>query len=307
MSVALGRSAGDAMNQLKTLLLLSVLTVLFVLFGKMVGGQHGMLIALFVAGMMNLVAYFFSDRIVLAMHGARELAEWEAPELHEIVERLARRAGIPKPRVYLIPTETPNAFATGRDPHHAAVAVTEGIVRLLNRDELEGVIAHELAHIKHRDTLVMVVAATLAGAIAVLADFARFFLWFGAWGGDDRERGNNPLVLVGLLVGIIVLPLAAMLIQLAISRAREFLADEGGAYISGKPLALASALAKLERGVQLVPMETSPATAHLFIVSPLAGGQSAWGALANLFRTHPPTEERIARLQALAEQMTVRA
>ncbi|GBC97843.1 Protease HtpX [bacterium HR17] len=295
------------MNQLKTLLLLSVLTVLFVLFGKMVGGQHGMLIALLLAGMMNFVAYFFSDRIVLAMHGARELAEWEAPELHEIVERLARRAGIPKPRVYLIPTETPNAFATGRDPHHAAVAVTEGIVRLLNRDELEGVIAHELAHIKHRDTLVMVVAATLAGAIAVLADFARFFLWFGAWGGDDRERGNNPLVLVGLLVGVIVLPLAAMLIQLAISRAREFLADEGGAYISGKPLALASALAKLERGVQLVPMETSPATAHLFIVSPLAGGQSAWGALANLFRTHPPTEERIARLQALAEQMTVRA
>lgn len=295
------------MNQLKTLLLLSVLTVLFVLFGKMVSGQHGMLIALLLAGMMNFVAYFFSDRIVLAMHGARELAEWEAPELHEIVERLARRAGIPKPRVYLIPTETPNAFATGRDPHHAAVAVTEGIVRLLNRDELEGVIAHELAHIKHRDTLVMVVAATLAGAIAVLADFARFFLWFGAWGGDDRERGNNPLVLVGLLVGIIVLPLAAMLIQLAISRAREFLADEGGAYISGKPLALASALAKLERGVQLVPMETSPATAHLFIVSPLAGGQSAWGALANLFRTHPPTEERVARLQALAEQMTVRA
>lgn len=291
------------MNQLKTLLLLGTLTVLFVMFGRMVGGQQGMLIALLLAGVMNLVAYFFSDRIVLAMQGARELSEWEAPELHDIVARLAQRAGIPKPRIYLIPTETPNAFATGRDPHHAAVAVTEGILRMLNRDELEGVLAHEIAHIKHRDTLIMVVAATLAGAIAVLADFARMFLWFGAWGSDDRERGSSPLALVGLLIGIIVLPLAALLIQLAISRTREFLADEGGAYISGKPLALASALAKLERGVALAPMETNPATAPLFIVHPFgdSGGSGNW--FVSLFRTHPPTEERIARLQALAQQM----
>jgi heat shock protein HtpX len=302
--VALKRAlVKETMNQLKTLLLLGTLTVLFVMFGRMVGGQQGMLIALLLAGMMNFVAYFFSDRIVLMMHGARELSEWEAPELHDIVARLAQRAGIPKPRVYLIPTETPNAFATGRSPNHAAVAVTEGILRMLNRDELEGVLAHELAHIKHRDTLIMVVAATLAGAIAVLADFARFFLWFGAWGSDDRERGSNPLALIGILVGIIVLPLAALLIQLAISRAREFLADEGGAVISGKPLALASALAKLERGVALAPMETNPATAHLFIVNPFgdSGGSGNW--FVNLFRTHPPTEERIARLQALAQQM----
>jgi heat shock protein HtpX len=302
--VALKRAlVKETMNQLKTLLLLGTLTVLFVMFGRMVGGQQGMLIALLLAGIMNFVAYFFSDRIVLMMHGARELSEWEAPELHDIVARLAQRAGIPKPRVYLIPTETPNAFATGRSPNHAAVAVTEGILRMLNRDELEGVLAHELAHIKHRDTLIMVVAATLAGAIAVLADFARFFLWFGAWGSDDRERGSNPLALIGILVGIIVLPLAALLIQLAISRAREFLADEGGAVISGKPLALASALAKLERGVAFAPMETNPATAHLFIVHPFGDASRAGNWFVNLFRTHPPTEERIARLQALAQQM----
>ena len=197
----------------------------------------------------------------------------------------------------------PSVTATGRSPNHAAVAVTEGILRMLNRDELEGVLAHELAHIKHRDTLIMVVAATLAGAIAVLADFARFFLWFGAWGSDDRERGSNPLALIGILVGIIVLPLAALLIQLAISRAREFLADEGGAVISGKPLALASALAKLERGVAFAPMETNPATAHLFIVHPFGDASRAGNWFVNLFRTHPPTEERIARLQALAQQM----
>ena len=283
------------------MLLLTVLTLLFIWFGKLVGGQVGMIYALVFAGLMNFVAYFFSDKIVLAMYRAREVSEWEAPELHEIVERLAQRAGIPKPRVYIIPTQTPNAFATGRNPNHAAVAVTEGILRLLSREELEGVIAHELAHIKHRDTLIMTVAATIAGAIAVLADFARWFLWFGAFGRDDREGNANPLALIAIVVAIIALPIAAILIQLAISRTREFLADEGGAYISGKPLALASALAKLEKAVSFVPMEDAkPATAHLFIVNPFGDGQGLGSWFVNLFRTHPPTEERIARLQALA-------
>lgn len=290
-----------AMNQLKTLALLTVLTLLFVLFGKMVGGQVGMVYALLFAGLMNFLAYFFSDRVVLAMYRAREVSEFEAPELHEIVGRLAAKAGIPKPRVYIIPAQTPNAFATGRDPNHAAVAVTEGILQILNRDELEGVLAHEISHIRHRDTLIMTVAATIAGAIAVLADFARWFLWFGAFGRDDREGNSNPLALVALIVMIIVLPIAAVLIQLAISRAREFLADEGGAYISGKPLALASALAKLEKAVAYIPMEqANPATAHLFIVNPFGSGERVAGWLVSLFRTHPPTEERIARLQALA-------
>ena len=289
------------MNQIKTMLLLTALTLLFVWFGNLVGGRDGMIVALGMAALMNFTAYFLSDKIVLAMYRAREVSEWEAPELHDIVDRLAKRAGIPKPRVYIIPTETPNAFATGRNPNHAAVAVTEGILRLLSREELEGVIAHELAHIKHRDTLIMTVAATIAGAIAVLADFARWFLWFGAFSRDDREGNANPLALIAVILAIIVLPIAAILIQLAISRAREFLADEGGAYISGKPLALASALAKLEKAVSFVPMvDANPATAHLFIVNPFGGGQGLGSWFVNLFRTHPPTEERIARLQALA-------
>lgn len=289
------------MNQVKTLVLLTVLTLLFVWFGRLVGGQTGMIFALLFAGLMNFLAYFYSDKIVLAMYRAREVSKFEAPELHEIVERLAARAGIPKPRVYIIPTQTPNAFATGRNPNHAAVAVTEGILQILNREELEGVLAHEIAHVKHRDTLIMTVAATIAGAIAVLADFARWFLWFGAFSSDDREGNANPLALVGLIVMIIVLPIAAVLIQLAISRAREFLADEGGAYISGKPLALASALAKLEKAVAYVPMEqANPATAHLFIVNPFGSGGRIGSWLISLFRTHPLTEERIARLQALA-------
>lgn len=278
--------------------LLTILTLLFVWFGDLVGGQVGMIYALVIAALMNFGAYFFSDRIVLAMYGAREVSEWEAPELHDIVNRLAQRAGIPEPRIYIIPTETPNAFATGRNPNHAAVAVTEGILRLLNRDELEGVIGHELAHIKHRDTLIMTVAATIVGAITVLA---RLALWFGAFGRDDREGNANPLVLLGLIVALIVLPIAAVLIQLMISRTREFFADEGGAYISGKPLALASALAKLERAVSFVPMaDANPATSHLFIVNPFGSGGRFLSWAANLFRTHPPTEERIARLQALA-------
>ena len=286
------------MNQIKTMLLLTALTLLFIWLGNLVGGQVGMIYALVLAGLMNFAAYFFSDKIVLAMYRAQEVSEWEGPELHDIVERLAQKAGIPKPRVYIIPTQTPNAFATGRNPNYAAVAVTEGILRLLSREELEGVIAHELAHIKHRDTLIMTVAATIVGAITVLA---RLSFWFGAFGRDDREGNANPLALVAVIVAIIVLPIAAFLIQLAISRAREFLADEGGAYISGKPLALASALAKLEKTIPFVPMaDANPATAHLFIVNPFGGGQGLGSWFVNLFRTHPPTEERIARLQALA-------
>lgn len=292
------------MNQVKTVLLLTALTLLFVWFGRLVGGQAGMIYALFFAALMNFGAYFFSDKIVLAMYRAREVSEIEAPELHEIVGRLAKRAGIPKPKVYIIPTATPNAFATGRSPNHAAVAVTEGILQLLSWDELEGVIAHELAHIRHRDTLIMTVAATIAGAIAVLADIARWFLWFGAFGRDDREGNANPLALLAVVVAIIVLPIAAILIQLAISRAREFLADEGGAHLSGRPLSLASALAKLEKAVTLVPMtDANPATAHLFIVNPFGSGEGLLNWMANLFRTHPPTEARIARLQALAMRL----
>lgn len=285
------------MNQMKTLILLTVLTLLFVFFGELIGGKNGMLFALLLAGIMNFLAYFFSDRIVLAIYRAREVDRSEAPELHSVVEKLSVSANIPKPRVYVIPTETPNAFATGRSPNHAAVAVTDGILRILNRDELEGVLAHELSHIKHRDTLIMTVAATIAGAIAVLARIAYWSMWLGGFG---RDRGGNPLVFIALLISIIVLPIAAVLIQLAISRSREFLADEGGANISRKPLALASALAKLERTVHFAPMEdANPATAHLFIVNPFGDTMSG---IANLFRTHPPTEERIARLQALALQ-----
>ncbi|MCS7224067.1 MAG: zinc metalloprotease HtpX [Armatimonadetes bacterium] len=287
------------MNQAKTFFLLTTLTVLFVIVGNLIGGQSGMIIALVLAGLMNLVTYFFSDRIVLALYRARELSEAEAPELFAMVRRLAQRGNLPMPRVYLIPTPTPNAFATGRDPHHSAVAVTEGILATLDRAELEGVIGHELAHIKNRDTLIMTVAATIAGAIAFLANMARWSLWLGGMGDDSRDRGGNPLGLILLLVALIVVPIAATLIQLAISRAREFLADEGGARLTGNPLALASALRKLEAVNTYHPMESAePATANLFIVNPFGAEAGEW--FINWLRTHPPTEARIARLMALA-------
>jgi len=244
------------------------------------------------AGVMNFVAYWWSDKIVLRMYGAQEIDEAQAPELFAVVRRLAQQAHIPMPRVYLIPQETPNAFATGRNPQNAAVAVTEGIMRLLDREELEGVLAHELSHVQNRDTLIMTVAATLAGALSHLANMA---MWGAMFGGRDDDEGGNPLV--GLL-GILVAPLAATLIQMAISRSREFLADEHGAHISGNPLALASALRKIEAWSQRIPMTAgSPATAHLFIINPFSGG-----GLVRLFSTHPSTEERIARLQALSRQ-----
>jgi len=272
------------MNWFKTFLLMGALTALVVLIGDWIGGSQGMVLAFGFAILMNFGAYWFSDKIVLSMYGAQEVTESQAPELFGIVRRLVVNAGIPMPKVYIIPADQPNAFATGRNPDHAAVAVTEGIMRLLDEQELEGVLAHELAHIKNRDILIATIAATIAGAIMMLSRFAFFF-----GGRDDEDR--NPLV---MLIAIIVAPIAAMLIQLAISRQREYGADESGARICGKPLALASALAKLERGKERIPMDANPATAHMFIVNPF----SAQG-IATLFSTHPPIPDRIARLERM--------
>lgn len=272
------------MNWFKTFLLMGALTALVVLIGDWIGGSQGMVLAFGFAILMNFGAYWFSDKIVLSTYGAQEVTESQAPELFGIVRRLVVNAGIPMPKVYIIPADQPNAFATGRNPDHAAVAVTEGIMRLLDEQELEGVLAHELAHIKNRDILIATIAATIAGAIMMLSRFAFFF-----GGRDDEDR--NPLV---MLIAIIVAPIAAMLIQLAISRQREYGADESGAQICGKPLALASALAKLERGKERIPMDANPATAHMFIVNPF----SAQG-IATLFSTHPPIPDRIARLERM--------
>ncbi len=269
------------MNMFKTVLLMTVLTAGLVLVGGWVGGEGGALVALVVAGAMNFGSYFFSDKIVLKMYRAREVTRAEAPELYDIVESLSRRAGLPVPRVAIIPGQQPNAFATGRNPEHAVVAATEGILQILDRDEIEGVMAHELAHVRHRDMLISSVAATLAGAIMVLARFGLFF------GGGDRDRGGGALA----LLVVILAPIAAMLVQAAISRSREFSADAGGAEISGKPRALASALQKLEATAKRVPLQGNPATAHMFIVHPFRGG-----GLGKLFSTHPPTEERVERL-----------
>jgi heat shock protein HtpX len=270
------------MNMFKTLLLMTLLTVGLVLVGGWVGGRGGAVVALVIAGAMNFGSYFFSDRLVLRMYRAREVSREEAPGLYDVVEGLARRAGLPMPRVAIIPGEQPNAFATGRNPEHAVVAATEGILRVLDRDEIEGVMAHELAHVRHRDMLISSVAATLAGAIMVLARFGMFF-----GGGGDRDRGGGALA----LLVVILAPIAAMIVQTAISRSREFAADAGGAEISGKPRALASALQKLEATARRVPLQGNPATAHMFIVNPFRGG-----GFMKLFSTHPPTEERVARL-----------
>jgi heat shock protein HtpX len=279
------------MNTMKTFLLMGLLTVLLVFVGRLLGGQGGMVMAFFFALIMNVGTYWFSDKLVLRMYKAREVTRGESPELFSLVEELAGCAGLPMPRVYIIPDEQPNAFATGRDPNHAAVAVTEGILKTLSRDELRGVIGHELAHVKHRDILIGTVAATMAGAISMLANMAQWAMIFGGARSDDREGGSSA----GGLVMMIVAPIAAMLIQMAISRSREFLADEGGAQFSGNPLSLAHALRKLEQRAEQIPMDASPATAHMFIVNPLSGG-----GLMKLFSTHPPMEERIARLEAMA-------
>ncbi len=278
-------------NTLKTGFLLAVLTVMLVLIGGAIGGQQGMLVAFVMALAMNAFSYWFSDRIVLAMYGAQPVDEAQAPGLYAIVRRLATRAGIPVPRVYLIPTETPNAFATGRNPQHAAVAVTEGILRLLDEEELEGVLAHELSHVSNRDVLISTIAATLAGAITYLAHMAQWAFMFGGHRGDDEEGGMNPVAAILLAV---LAPLAALLVQLAVSRAREYQADATGARLAGKTWGLAKALEKLQMAQRAAPMEANPATAHLFIVNPLSGQ-----ALMTLFSTHPPIEERIARLRAM--------
>lgn len=273
-------------NGLRSAALMAVLIVLFALLGQVLGGGQGLIIAFAVAVVMNFGSYWFSDKIVLKMYRAREVERGEAPELYDMVDRLRKQADLPMPRLYVIPSDQPNAFATGRNPSHAAVAVTSGITRLLDRDELEGVIAHELAHIQNRDILTSSIAATLAAAITLLARFALFF------GGGDRDRGN----LLSSLLMLILAPIAAMLIQMAISRAREYVADRDGARICGKPQALASALARLQEGAERRPMEANPSTAHMFIVNPFAG---ALGGIRQLFSTHPPTEERIARLMEM--------
>jgi len=279
------------MNTLKTTFLMALLTVLLVTAGGAFGGEGGMVIAFLFALIMNGVSYWFSDKIVLRMYGAKEITQGEAPELHRIVQELALRAKMPMPKLYLIPQEAPNAFATGRDEKHAAVAVTDGILRILDEAELRGVLAHELSHIKNRDILVGTIAATMAGAISMLANMAHWGMIFGGRSSDNRE-GGHPIV---ALLMIIIAPLAAMLVQMAISRSREFGADATGATISGDPSSLANALRKLERGVKRIPMEANPATAHMFIVNPLTGG-----GLMTLFSTHPPMQERIRRLEGMS-------
>lgn len=277
------------MNTLKTASLMVGLTLVLVWAGAAFGGQSGMTIALILALAMNGFSYWFSDKIVLKMYKAQEVSESEAPELHSIVRRLSQRAELPMPKVYIINQDQPNAFATGRNPSHAAIAVTTGIMRILEPEELEGVVGHELAHIKHRDILIGTVAATVAAAISYLAHMAQWAMIFG--GGDDDE-GGNPFVAI---IMMIVAPIAAMLIQMAISRSREYVADSGGARIAGNPHHLASALKKLHTASQRVPLKAEPATAHMFIVSPLSGGR-----MTKLFSTHPPMEERVARLEGMA-------
>ncbi len=275
----------------KTGLLLAVLTAMLVMIGGAMGGRQGMLVAFVLAVVMNFASYWFSDKIVLAMYGAQPIEEAAAPGLYAIVRRLTTRAGIPMPPVYLIPSDTPNAFATGRDPHHAAVAVTAGIMRILDDEELEGVLAHELAHVKNRDILISTIAATLAGAITYLAHMAQWAAMFGGRAGDDEEGGSNP---VALILMAVLAPIAAMLVQLAVSRAREFQADATGAQVAGHARGLAQALQKLQMANEAAPMAANPSTAHLFIVNPLSGS-----VLMRLFSTHPPIEERIARLRAM--------
>jgi heat shock protein HtpX len=277
-------------NWLKTTVLLAVLTGLFLWLGDALGGRQGLILALLFAGGLNFVAYFYSDKIALAMHRAQPVSESQAPDLYAVVAELAQRAHIPMPRLFVIPEMQPNAFATGRSPKHAAVAVTQGLLQRMNRDELKGVLAHELTHVLHRDILISSIAATVAGALAMLARIAGFALMFGGRGGRD-DRGGG----LGGLFFIIVAPILAIMIQLAISRSREYAADEGGAKLAGTPTGLTSALRKLGAYTQRVPMMTAqPTTAHMMIANPFARG-----GLTSLFATHPPMEKRIARLEAM--------
>lgn len=282
-------------NTLRTTLLLGALTALIVAIGQMLGGSQGAVTALVFAAVMNFGSYWFSDRIVIKMYGGQELREQDDPELYGIVKTLAQQNHMPMPRLFLIPSDSPNAFATGRNPEHAAVAVTAGIRRLLTRRELQGVLAHELAHVTNRDILISSIAATLAGAIMMLARMAQYAMIFGGGRRDDRDEGGGAL---GLLVTMILAPLAAMLIQMAISRSREFQADDTGARLVRDPEALASALRKIAGGSAAVPLDASPQTAHMFIVNPLRAS-----TLQNLFSTHPPLEQRLERLQQVATEL----
>lgn len=278
------------MNNFKTLILLGALTGLFIFIGGLLGGRQGMIIALILAAVFNIASYWFSDSIVKRMYRLQPLGEREASDIHRMVEELSRRAGIPKPKVYLIPNESPNAFATGRNPQHGSIALSTGIIKLMSRQELEGVIAHELSHIRHRDTLIQAVAATIGGAIMFLAHQARWFAFFTGGSSSDDDDGG----ILGLLLIAILAPIAAIIIQMAISRSREYKADNGAAELTRNPYGLASSLEKLGQYTKRIPMRASRQTAHLFIVSPLSGK-----GFINIFSTHPPLEKRIERLRSL--------
>jgi heat shock protein HtpX len=275
-------------NIFKTAFLLTLLTLVLMFLGRAFGGQNGMIVALVLAAGMNFVSYFFSDKIALAVYRAQPVTREELPRVYQVVERLTQKIGLPMPKIYVIPTDSPNAFATGRNPSHASVAVTQGILNLLNDEEIEGVLAHELGHVNNRDILISSVAATIAGAITMLASMGRWAMIFGGMGRDDRDRGGGGL---GALFMLIVAPIAASLIQLAVSRSREYQADATGAHFTGNPYALASALTKLDAYSRRLPMQASPSTAHLFIIQPLLGIN-----FGSLFSTHPPIAKRIERL-----------
>jgi heat shock protein HtpX len=279
-------------NQIRTTILLAIMTIFIVMIGQLLGGRQGMIIAFILAAGMNFFSYWFSDKIVLGMYRAREVNPQQSPEIYKIVHTLAQRAGLPMPKIYIIPQKAPNAFATGRNPEHAVVAVTEGLLEVMDREEIMGVLAHELAHVKNRDILIGSIAATMAGAIMILANIARWSAFFGGGASDDDEGGG--LGTIGLIVMSIIAPIAAMVIQMAISRSREYLADASGARFAGNPEGLASALEKLGAYSGRIPMDANPSTAHMFITNPLSGQ-----SLMNLFSTHPPLNERIARLRGI--------
>ena len=284
-------------NTFKTAFLLTALTLLLLFIGRVFGGQNGMLIALIFAAVLNFVSYFFSDKLALAMYRAQPVTREQLPRAYEIVERLSQKIGIPMPKIYVIPTESPNAFATGRNPNHASVAVTHGILGLLNDEELEGVLAHELGHVRNRDILISSIAATIAGAITYLAEVARWGMIFGGYERDRDNRGGGGFAALFMMI---LAPIAAMLIQMAVSRSREYQADESGAHLTGNPYALASALAKLDAYSKRLPMQATPSTAHLFIIQPFMGQ-----SLMNLFSTHPPIAKRIERLTGRPAEYTM--
>jgi heat shock protein HtpX len=284
-------------NTFKTAFLLTALTLLLLFIGRIFGGQNGMVIALIFAAVLNFVSYFYSDKLALAMYRAQPVTREELPRAYQIVERLTQKIGIPMPKMYVIPTDSPNAFATGRNPEHASVAMTQGILKLLNDEELEGVLAHELGHVRNRDILISSIAATVAGAITYLAQMARWGMIFGGFDRDRSERGGGG---ISALLMLILAPIAAMLIQLAVSRSREYQADESGAHYTGNPYALASALAKLDAYSKRLPMQATPSTAHLFIIQPFLGQ-----GLRSLFSTHPPVAKRIERLTGRPAEYTM--